>query len=1377
MDGKSSSVVFKGLSSIGCDARQMRKRHTVQYVSAISLYIITVSDFISKDAQRKQWLMEKAPRSATSRDQHKAHRVDITAQLSQSSPSEIFKVALGKQRTKREAGNSPFKNTPTIFDGYYLTAAYNAVPVFDFKQMSWSYKKYRDFVITMSVSLRGRPIVLEENAPTIERCECGIVLQLQTIIDQLNQQPTEIESFSADAELARDFMYYYRRLQASGDVEFLTRTPNSDFEYNDEAGKVVLADTQIIFSNGATFGAPVRFAQIPKQFPQRVKQAQTAAFVVAAHDLKQTQPDIWRNFLLDRGLVASNVTTEVSLLDTVAKLINKTPKATKSSSSTIDNDSKDSPLGAMVNSVTPTSNASSLAPRIAIPKIQTSNSPERRPSPVIEAPLRLTTIPAILEVLDSIRLQGLPDNVDDESSIDSESNRSTVPFRRYSNSQIPHLKQLRKKLPRAHSIPGFEARLKLPVRKCADDVLSTINVHQVSNIVGATGSGKTTQIPQIIFESHIRSLSPCRIICTQPRRIATKSIAQRVAKEFESLDARSVGYYMRFEDHYPVTPNCIVYCTIGMLLQNIQCNAAEIFDTYTHLIIDECHERDLQQDILLTCIKRTKEERVSRGESVPKIILMSATLDQRLLGDYFTEFKDDNIMEKPGFVDVPGRAYPVSEHYLEEILNEMDASYGRNSLRALWKGDLSLGYIQTESMLLRASREIQHPPNLDGTSGTLDSKGFLSSFHNMYHLQQGEKLLDPKLAESAIPIRLICSIIAHVTQMSFGRAILVFLPGIREIDQVEQMLGETSPLGVDFQDLDKFRIYKLHASLEGTNIDVFESLPRKCRKVILATNIAEASITIPDVTHVIDSGRERHTVYNADSDIEGLPAKWISKSSSAQRRGRAGRVSKGAYYALFTQQRYETFPQSTEPQILRTDLSLSCLGVKSFSPDLSLKNFFSSTVQQPPADSIENAVRKLKSLRCLDGSENLTALGRIAQSMSLDPGQAKLVLLGLLFQAFEPANILGAVEEDDDWFSIDIPRSKRKTTKRSFAETLSDHLVDLNVYRTCEAIAQETGGDLPQSSLSDQFIRRSTYLFRHKVTADVKNAVRSKEFLRTSPATNRLDFRDFNANANSEPLLRGLILASRCFNLACWNGVNVRRWTTRTKAGAVIHPSSVQSVRTRADLQEAKERRMKGELICYSGLRQSRDDDTVFIKEITEISPLMVALFGSDIRARGDTILVDGWLEMRIDSFSGEYRSFHVSSKSASEDAVRTVIELRKALDRFLALAFSALDRHIRCKDPVALQDDHTLLGLDLFREDNPIRKTLVNGIKTLLEQDLETLELRRRLMNEERSNEQSVKELVDGVVKSILPLEDIEMEETEIEDVKNEEIQNGKEW
>jgi ATP-dependent RNA helicase DHX36 len=217
-----------------------------------------------------------------------------------------------------------------------------------------------------------------------------------------------------------------------------------------------------------------------------------------------------------------------------------------------------------------------------------------------------------------------------------------------------------------------------------------ISNNQYSIIVGATGSGKTTQVHQILLEQAIAmgEGASCNIICTQPPRIAATSIAQRVAMERNEKIGESVGYSVRFDSKWPRLGGSITYCTTGFLLEQLKFMADSIFNTTSHIVIDEVHERDRDTDFLLVVLKKALAARRAEGKNIPKIVIMSATLNAELFQEYFAEQVAGGSAGQCPIIDVPGRTFPVEETYLYDIVSQLRAKYNAD-FQMLLANDLS----------------------------------------------------------------------------------------------------------------------------------------------------------------------------------------------------------------------------------------------------------------------------------------------------------------------------------------------------------------------------------------------------------------------------------------------------------------------------------------------------------------------------------------------------------------------------------------------------------------------------------------------------------------------------------------------------------------
>ena len=420
------------------------------------------------------------------------------------------------------------------------------------------------------------------------------------------------------------------------------------------------------------------------------------------------------------------------------------------------------------------------------------------------------------------------------------------------------------------------------------DIATAIDGHQVCIVAGATGSGKTTQLPKIALAMG-RGLEKI-IGVTQPRRIAATSVAARVASELGSPLGTDVGYQVRFDDRTsPAT--YVKFMTDGILLAEIQ--GDRLLHRYDTLIIDEAHERSLTIDFLLGWLRRILPERPDL-----KVIVSSATIET----ERFAEFFSNGGVRAP-VIQVEGRTFPV------DVLYEPP------------------------------------PEDMDG----------------------------PEAVANAV---------ANVTALDPRGDILVFLPGEREIKDTESELLR--------KNLRHTVVQPLYARLSaGDQAKVFASIPQ--RRVILATNVAETSITIPGIVYVVDAGVARLSRYDPRSGTTRLQIEGISQASAEQRKGRCGRVRDGICVRLYDEQSFAARPAFTDPEIKRTGLAGVILRMKSL--DLGDVEEF-PFLDPPQSKSITEGYRVLTELGALDDRRELTPLGKRLARFPVDPRIGRMILAG-----------------------------------------------------------------------------------------------------------------------------------------------------------------------------------------------------------------------------------------------------------------------------------------------------------------------------------------------------------------------------------------------
>lgn len=540
-------------------------------------------------------------------------------------------------------------------------------------------------------------------------------------------------------------------------------------------------------------------------------------------------------------------------------------------------------------------------------------------------------------------------------------------------------------------------RKELPAFRDGSKVVDTLRSNDVAIVCGETGSGKTTQIPQIIYESDIIDHNKT-IICTQPRRISAISVANRVASELGETCGNTCGYVIRFESKISRATR-IIYMTTGILLRRLQVDPE--LKSVGCVIVDEVHERDLDTDFCLLLLRdRLFAQQSSRNKL--KVVIMSATIQIERLKEYFT-------CERPVQpIDFKGSLFPVKEYFLEDAL-------------------LATG----ESLDLSVFTNEQAPTTASGGNDT----------YSQLHCAVFSKSI-----EEACPFSIIVKLIisCHKSSKNTFGSILVFLPGWAQITKVFSMLKSSSYFN-------ELWILMLHSNLSNKEQHrVFQPTPKRYRKVVLSTNIAETSITIEDVVWVIDSCLSKDTSYNSSGNFSALKAVAIAKANGIQRRGRAGRCQSGVCYHLLPQAVYEKLPEFSPPQILRTSLEEICLQIKAIMPSQKCADVLARALDAPPRESVVHAVEFLCSIGAfLASNENLTPIGAALAQLPIHPLLGKMLFAAVCFGVLESIAIIAASLSVKSPFFVPAPSERLDAERalRSLDEgVLSDHFCVLNLY-------------------------------------------------------------------------------------------------------------------------------------------------------------------------------------------------------------------------------------------------------------------------------------------------------------------------------------------
>ncbi|KAL7240309.1 hypothetical protein ACSBR2_006045 [Camellia fascicularis] len=716
----------------------------------------------------------------------------------------------------------------------------------------------------------------------------------------------------------------------------------------------------------------------------------------------------------------------------------------------------------------------------------------------------------------------------------------------------------------------LEFRRSLPAYKEKEALLMAISQNQVVIVSGETGCGKTTQIPQFILESEIESVrgAQCSIICTQPRRISAMSVSERVATERGEKLGEMVGYKVRLEGMKGRDTH-LLFCTTGILLRRLLVDRN--LKGITHVIVDEIHERGMNEDFLLIVLKDLLPRRPEL-----RLILMSATLDAELFSSYFGGAPT---------VHIPGFTYPVQTHFLENILemtgyrltpyNQID-DYGQEKM---WKMNKQAPR-KRKSQIVSAVEEALRAADLKDFSP--DTQDSLSCWN-----------------PDCIGFNLIEYLLCNICEKEKPGAVLVFMTGWDDISSLKDKLLAHPILG----DSGRVLLLACHGSMASEEQRlIFDEPEDGVRKIVLATNIAETSITINDVVFVIDCGKAKETSYDALNNTPCLLPSWISKVSAQQRRGRAGRVRPGECYHLYPKCVYDAFADYQLPEILRTPLQSLCLQIKSLKLG-SISEFLSRALQSPELLAVQNAIEYLKIIGALDENENLTVLGRYMTMLPMDPKLGKMLILGAVFNCLDPVlTVVTGLSVRDPFLTPMDKKDLAEAAKAQFSRDYSDHLALVRAYEGWKEAERDLAG--------------YEYCWKNFLSAQSMKAIDAlrREFYSSLKDTGLVDSNNATCNAWSydEHLIRAVI----CYGL--YPGIC-----------SVVHNEKSFSLKTMED----------GQVLLYSNSINARESkipypwlvfnekikvNSVFLRDSTAVSDSVLLLFGGSI-SRGDT---DGHLKM-----------------------------------------------------------------------------------------------------------------------------------------------------
>eukprot|EP00898_Chlorokybus_atmophyticus_P002355 jgi/Chlat1/311/Chrsp1S03185 len=797
-------------------------------------------------------------------------------------------------------------------------------------------------------------------------------------------------------------------------------------------------------------------------------------------------------------------------------------------------------------------------------------------------------------------------------------------------------------------LAGMRAtRAALPAARSKAELLRACSASRVVVVCGGTGCGKTTQVGQYILEDAeaVGNGSLCNIICTQPRRISAVSVADRVASERGSVAGEgAVGYSVRLESRRGPRTR-LLFCTAGVLLRRMGAREGGL-DGVSHVIVDEVHERSLEADMLLLLLR----ELMSHASHL-KLILMSATADPTLYVDYYANFGPVRVVSIPGFT------HPVKEFYLEDAHARTGYRIGRGSRYARRKERIDATDDANNNN--GENNKVRLPDAWDEDEDEAAANLYPEDVVKSVELTN----------EAMINYELIAVVVEHIINEERGSsrelepltsdssttrrsdhspgAILVFLPGMLEIRLAQQALS--SRIGRN-DVADSLRVLPLHGSLAANEQRrVFERPPPGVRKVVLATNVAETSVTIDDVVYVVDTCRAKELRHDATRGLSALVEDWVSKASANQRRGRAGRVQPGCCFRLCSRRTFAGFISHTSPEVTRVPLERLCMQIKSTlalsSSTNSLQVVAARMPTPPDPEAVRAAIESLKGLGAFDERENLTVLGRHLVRMPVDARLGKMLVLAALLRCLEPVMVVAAAMSDRSPFVAPFDkRSEADAAKRALAGTSnkSDHLAVWAAFSGWLR-ARESGGYRAESDYcSRNFLSMQTLKQMELTCADYADTLVDLGFVPAGYRSRLFDTTTeggyFSENAKYPRVVKAVLCAGLYPNVVrvqapettykATEGGNVAKeakakevkFYTRDDGRVFIHPSSV--IFNIGTFESA--------WLVYSEKVKAQAGDKVYVRECSMVPAYSLLLFtGSSVSVQHESSIVavdNGWV-------------------------------------------------------------------------------------------------------------------------------------------------------
>ncbi|KAK9162124.1 hypothetical protein Syun_003026 [Stephania yunnanensis] len=873
---------------------------------------------------------------------------------------------------------------------------------------------------------------------------------------------------------------------------------------------------------------------------------------------------------------------------------------------------------------------------------------------------------------------------------------NTKNLNKFKEEESIHLQQEhRKKMKLFKYKEMLEARASLPVSKVKDQILHALKENDVTVVCGETGCGKTTQVPQYILDEMIEEGvgGYCNIICTQPRRIAAISVAERVGEERCEPPLGTAGSLVGFQvrlDSARSDKTKLMFCTTGILLRKLagDKNLADV----THVIVDEVHERSLLGDFLLIVLHNLIEKQSVHGMRKLKVILMSATVDSGLFSRYFGNCP---------VITAEGRTHPVSTYFLENIYEHLSYSLASDSPASI-RNIVPIHEKHHRSTLNNHRRKKNLVLSAWGDDSLLSESyvnpNFEPTVYHSYSERTRENL--KSLNEEIIDYDLLEDLVCDVDDRYPPGAILVFLPGVSEIHLLLDRLAASYRFGGESSNW----LLPLHSSLASAEQrKVFLSPPENIRKVIIATDIAETSITIDDVIYVIDCGKHKENRYNPQKKLSSMVEDWISQANARQRKGRAGRVKPGFCFCLYTQHRYTNLMRPYQvPEMLRMPLVELCLQIKSLSLGY-IRPFLMRAIEPPREEAIASALSVLYEVGAVEGNEELTPLGYHLAKLPVDVLIGKMLIYGGIFRCMSPILSVSAclsykspfLQLKDEKQSVERAKQSLLGEKLDSVDTghkQSDHLLMVVAYSKWARVLHEKGVKAAQSFCSSYYISSSVmYMIRDMriqlgtLLADIGLINLPKTF-QSAKMKDKLDnwFADtnqpFNAYSHHPSVFKSILCAGLYPNVAA-TGYGITDTASASMTKAYVNPSGNGRICWFDGRREvyihpsSSNSNLKAYQYPFLVYLEKVETNKVFLRDTSIISPYSILLFGGtiDVQHQSGQVIIDGWLKLtapaqtavlfkelrlRLHHILGELIKKPEMAMVAEDEVIRSIIHL-----------------------------------------------------------------------------------------------------------------------